>query len=89
MSNNATVTIKLDHPITANGIQISEITLRRPTVGDAINAKKNKVSDEESEMKLLANLAGIAPDEFVKIDMADFGEIQRVASGFLSRKTAG
>lgn len=89
MSKPEPVTVKLEFPITANGVTVSEITLRRPTVQDAINSRRNKVSDEESEMKLLANLAGIAPDEFAKIDLSDFAEIQRVATGFLSRKTAG
>lgn len=88
MSNENTVKIKLDYPITANGVTVEEITLRRPTVQDAINSKRNKASDEEAEMKLLASIAGIAPDEFAKLDMADFVEVQKVASGFLSRKKA-
>lgn len=89
MSKPETVTIKLEHPFNANGAPVSEITLRRPTVQDAINAKKGNVSDEESEMRLLANLAGVAPDDFMQMDLADFTEVQGVARGFLSRKKAG
>ncbi len=89
MTTTSTVKIKLDHPITVNGIPVDEITLRRPTVKDALNSKRNKTSDEEAEMALLANLAGIAPDEFANLDMADFMEVQKVASGFLSRRKVG
>jgi hypothetical protein len=79
-----TNTIKLSYPVEHDGLPISDIALRRPTVGDNLAAQKSAESDAEREIRLIANLSELPPDAIMKLDMQDYRKIQKELAGFLS-----
>lgn len=75
-------TIKLKHPITADGIELKEITLRRPKVRDL--ERMDKVSGEMAKaVTLIADLAEISPDQVREIDAEDFAAAAEALGDFL------
>jgi len=68
-------TIPLQYPIEANGIRVTQLTLRRATVGDLLSSSQGR-SDKEAEVHLLADLCGIAPDDIRRLDLADYFVLQ-------------
>lgn len=72
MSNTV---IPLDYPIDINGAKVATLSFRRPKVADILAAKKLKLDDAESELRILANLAEVSPDDFAKLDLADYAII--------------
>ncbi len=79
-------TVDLEYPITVDGTKIAAITLRRPTVDDMRAAKKSADFDEDMELTLFANLAGLTPDDIGKLDYSDYSALQEKLKSFLGRK---
>ena len=77
-------TIKLKHPITIDGAEVSELNLRRPKVRDVRAADKAGSSDGEREIRLFANLCEVTPAAIEELDMADYLQVQRAYQDFLS-----
>jgi hypothetical protein len=75
--------IKLIEPIKIDGASISELTLRRPKVGDRLAVERIGNSDAEKEVALIANLADIPKDAVEELDLADYAKIQEALQGFL------
>ena len=75
-------TIILEYPIEVKGIRINEISLRRPTVGDLLDAERGNADDKTAEIRLLANLAMMAPDEIKLLDLYDYGQLQAALGKF-------
>ncbi len=78
----------LQFPVKGNGRLINEVTLRRPKVGDQLAAEDSTENKSRVEVNLVANLSGLTPAEVSEIDLADYGEIQKVLAGFFSQKPA-
>ncbi len=75
-------TIKLKHPITADGREVAEMTLRRPKVRDI--ERMDKVSGAVAKtVALIADLAEITPDQVREIDVEDFAAIDAKVNDFL------
>ena len=74
--NSETITLK--YPITMNGVETTFISMRRPTVGDMLVSNSKGMSSQESEVRLLADLCSMAPDDMKKMDMADYISLQDV-----------
>lgn len=74
--------IKLDYPIDFEGRKLSEITLRRPKVSDARNARTKHKDTADQEIALLATLSGLPPPAIEELDMSDYSKLQEVLSGF-------
>lgn len=75
--------IKLKHPITADGVELKEITLRRPKVRDL--ERMDKVSGEIAKaVTLVADLAELSPDQVRELDAEDFTAVAEVLGDFLS-----
>lgn len=73
-----TQTVKLKYPVRlATGQTLTELTLRRPKVGD-IRAAAHLGSDAEQELFIFARLTGLVPEDLDALDFADYKEIQRV-----------
>lgn len=81
-----TTTIKLDHPIAVDGVEVTELTLRRPKVRDVRAADKSSGSDGAREIRLFANLCEQTPAAMEELDMADYLKIQEAYQDFLSPK---
>ena len=77
-------TIKLLYPIRVNGQEISEINLRRPKVRDRLAVEKMSASQGEKEVRFIANLCEMAPNDIEELDMADYNKIQETVTNFLS-----
>ena len=69
-------TVKLDHPVTVDGVEHTSITIRRPKVRDERDAKRGGGSDGEAEIKLFANLCEVTPEVIEEMDAADFDRLQ-------------
>ena len=76
-------TIKLKHPITVDGREVTEINLRRPKVRDL--ERVDKVDGPIAKaVTLIADLAEISPDQVRELDAGDFTAIEAAVSDFLS-----
>ena len=68
--------IKLLHPVVSDGTELRVLSLRRPKVRDVLLAAKIGGTDEEKEIRVLANLCEVAPDVVEELDMADYKKLQ-------------
>ena len=68
--------IKLLHPVVSDGTELRVLNLRRPKVRDVLLAAKIGGTDEEKEIRVLANLCEVAPDVVEDLDMADYKKLQ-------------
>ena len=68
--------IKLSHPVVSDGTELRVLNLRRPKVRDVLLAAKIGGTDEEKEIRVLANLCEVAPDVVEELDMADYKKLQ-------------
>ncbi|MDE0167340.1 MAG: phage tail assembly protein [Bryobacterales bacterium] len=75
--------IELKHPITADGREVAELTLRRPKVRDL--ERMDKVSGEMAKaVTMIADLAEIAPDQVRELDAEDFAAAAEALGDFLA-----
>jgi len=77
-------TIELQHPIEVNGERITSLVLRRPKVRDRLLSEKSNGTEAEKEVRFIANLCEMAPDQIEQLDMADYVKVQEALSDFLS-----
>ena len=76
--------IKLKHPITLEGEDVTQLILRRPKVRDMLGADKQGGTDAEKEIRIFANLCEVSPAVIEELDLADYQALQGVYQGFLS-----
>lgn len=76
--------ITLEYPIHVNGQEVRELQLRRPKVRDRLAVEKMSASQAEKEVRFIANLCEMAPNEIEELDMADYSKIQETITNFLS-----
>ena len=76
--------IKLKHPITLEGEEVTQLILRRPKVRDMLGADKQGGTDAEKEIRIFANLCEVTPAIIEELDLADYQALQGVYQGFLS-----
>jgi hypothetical protein len=77
-------TVKLTYPIKIDGVDLIEVTLRRPRVRDRLIIDKMTVSDGEKDVWLIANLAELPKEAVEELDFADYTKILEVLGGFLA-----
>ncbi|WP_264685889.1 phage tail assembly protein [Wolbachia endosymbiont (group B) of Pyrgus malvae] len=77
-------TVKLDNPITVDGISVSELTIRRPKVRDYLAIERLNGSDLSKEVTLTANLTSVAKEAIEELDIADYVKVQEVLKDFFS-----
>ena len=77
-------TIKLTHPVEADGGTVSALQLRWPVVRDMLAADKAAGSEAEKEVRMFANLCEVAPGVIEALDLADYTTLQETYKGFLS-----
>ena len=74
--------IKLKHPIIADGVEVTELTLRRPKVRDL--ERIDKVAGEIAKaVTLTADLAELTPDQVREFDAEDFTAVAERLGDFL------
>lgn len=83
--------IKLSSPIDAHGEQLTELTLRRPTVQEvrAIKSLPYKIDKNEDvsldldvSAKYIAVCAGIPPSSVNQLDLSDLNSLSWAVAGF-------
>lgn len=68
--------IALKHPVKlATGQTIAKVALRRPKVKDLKAAQRVSDKPEEQELALIAQLAGLTPEDIEELDLADYKAI--------------
>ena len=77
-------TIKLTHPIEADGGTVSALQLRRPVVRDMLAADKAAGTEAEKEVRMFANLCEVTPSVIEALDLTDYMMLQETYRGFLS-----
>lgn len=76
-------TIQLKFPITIDGTEYKELTMRRSKIKDRLAVSKIKdKGDEEKEITLFANLCDVTPSVMQELDEIDYAEIQKVYMSF-------
>jgi len=74
--------VKLQHPITVDGREISELNLRRITVGD-LELMDKETTQLGKSIRLVALAAELSPDDVRRLDAADFQMVSERVAGFL------
>jgi hypothetical protein len=82
-------TIELKYPIKIDGTEVRSLQIRRPKVRDQlVNAKLGK-TDEEKEVRLLANLCEVAPENIEDLDLGDYKRLADAYVGFFETPAEG
>ncbi len=76
-------TIELKHPITVDGREVAQLSLRRPKVRDLERMDKT-AGDTAKAVALIADLAEISPDQVREVDAKDFVALSEAVADFLS-----
>lgn len=74
--------VSLQFPFTLNGIEYTELNIRRSKVKDRLAVSKMQGTDEEKEIRLLCNLCEVSPDVLYELDEKDYQELQNVYINF-------
>lgn len=77
------VSIRLQTPIEIDGVRVTVIQMREPTVGDQLLVEEMKGSDALREVMLFANLCQWTPEDIRKLSLRDYGEVQKAFAGFI------
>lgn len=77
-------TAKLTFPIKIDGAEVTELKMRRPTLGDQLRADKQCDNDVDTEITLIANLCEVTPSDLEKLDLKDYQTLQENFKSFLS-----
>ena len=79
------LTRTLKHPITVDGQEITEISLRRPKVRDTKLANRKKDEIEQS-VEMIAMLAELKPSTIEELDVEDFTAVATEMGKLLAPK---
>lgn len=84
----AAMTITLEYPVKLAEGELKSLKVRRPTLGDHLEADKGGGNDLDREARLFARITGTNQEDLQLLDMADYKALQELYSGFLkpSRK---
>ncbi len=81
--------LKLDHPFSADGKTLTEVSIRRPKVKDirSIDVVKNQ-GDLQQGLTMASLLTGISIDALDEMDAGDFARVSEVVMSFLPKSQA-
>lgn len=82
--NNTATSITLRYPVQLADKTLTEVTLRRPTMGDILDFPIAGERDFAGEMALLAVLCNVKVEELRRLDMEDYSAIQVAFASFRS-----
>ncbi|MCY4121430.1 MAG: phage tail assembly protein [Acidobacteria bacterium] len=85
-------TVKLRYPVEVDGTKYSELSMRRPLVGDLRAAQRSAgggATADDTEIALFTNLCEVPPALWDKMDLGDYLQVQEAYGGFLSRASTG
>lgn len=79
-----TIDIELYMPLTIEGAEIGQLTMRYPTVEDRTDADDACDTQSETEIFLMARLTGLAPSDFKAMHLADYKQLQEALGKFVA-----
>jgi hypothetical protein len=68
--------IKLKTAIQLNNVQVNQLVLREPTVGDQLDVQALGKTDAEREQLMFARLCDCAPDDLRQLTLRDYKKLQ-------------
>lgn len=77
-----TESFELEYPIEVDGVEVSTLTVRRPTVRDQLNMERRKGTEAEKGIGYFAALCEMAPSDIEAMDASDFARLGEVIQGF-------
>lgn len=88
MSNSnmpgSSVAIALDFPLSlADGSRLDTVTLRSPTVRDRLMRAKDRRTDIEADIEMIANLTGLNVADIMNMEGCDYLRLEAHFSNFL------
>lgn len=83
MNTHASPKIDLAYPISHEGMTISSLELRRPTVNDVMSVNREGGGPAEIELRMVSILSGLPAEAVGKLDMQDYAAVQQVLRGMI------
>lgn len=83
-ANAGYVDIELSRPIEIDGVQVTTLRMREPTVGDQLLVGDMKnLTEATREVTFAANLCEVSPDDMKKLTLRDYRGVQKALMGFI------
>lgn len=74
--------IRLDYPVQLPDRELCEVQMRRMTVKDMLDSPVKGASDMEGEVRLMARLCDLLPDDLYGMDFSDYAKLQEALLSF-------
>lgn len=68
--------VPLKYPVQLADRQLTEVTMRRPNMGDLLDHEPKTPEDVASELELIGILCGLKPTEMRLLDATDYARLQ-------------
>jgi hypothetical protein len=82
MKNRPTTTIDLEYSVEVDGVQVSTLAMRRPTVADQLAFEDGKGTEAKRTVNMMAALCDVPPATIQQLDIVDFQKVAEVLAGF-------
>lgn len=82
MKNRPTTPIDLEYPVEVDGVQVSTLAMRRPTVADQLAFEEGKGTEAKKTVHMMAALCDVPPATIQQLDIVDFQKLANVMAGF-------
>lgn len=76
MTKDKTATITLDFPVQLADRLLTEVTMRRPTMGDLMDHPVSDARDFQGESRLYAALCDLKSEDLRNMDAEDYMKLQ-------------
>ena len=81
--NTQKLTVRLEHPVQLADRLLTEVILRRMTVGDMIDIPIPQTGDVAAMTRMIARLANLSPEDIRELDVSDFIKVNEEVNRFL------
>lgn len=81
-------TVKLRYGVDVDGSKVAELRIRPPLARGSSDAQRGAGGPADMEIRLLANLCGVAPEAVERLQMVDYLRLQKAYEGFGLRRGA-
>lgn len=71
-----TATITLNYPVQLVDRLLTEVEMRRPSIGDLLKYPIDSEDDIKGELALFSALVGLLPEETSNLDMEDYEKLR-------------
>ena len=75
--------IELRYGVEVDGLELTTLNMRPPLAHDSHGAQRGANGQADMEIRLFANLCGVAPETIERLQMADYMKLQEAYQAFL------